>query len=234
MKNNGTVYIIYLGLCAALAAYFFFTDTDKAAAGDEADLALALLGGGRLPEGAENLPPPDSGSILDSTFGTNNTFNIPDEGGAESTGDGAEPDILEPVSADNPINPATGERYPDSVMRVFDQLHQKFPNNSLIPRRQSPEDRRREDEERNRVFGLQSFIAQGTASNEQVNQYYDYQSRGVKDRLELINYVLENKGGEMSDDIRAQYERIKTMSEDQLKGFDAQRQMALQRTGGAN
>ncbi len=76
---------------------------------------------------------------------------------------------------------------------------------------------------------MHGIIARGEASAAQVNEFYDYQAKGSRDRVELIRYVMEEKGDQMSSDIREQYTKLLTMSEDQLKGIEAQRQAALSR-----
>jgi hypoxanthine phosphoribosyltransferase len=99
----------------------------------------------------------------------------------------------------------------------------------MIPKAQSPEDQARETQERNQIFGLQSLIAQGKASEEQVNTFYTYQMKQYKDRAELVDYVLAEKSDSMSSEIKQQYEKIRQMTTTQLESFERQRTQALQR-----
>ena len=236
MKTNGIVYITYLALCGIVAIYFGYTGSQKAASSVADDLAALLsgrtdqIGGGPSGGGAAAIPETDAGSLFDSEFWSVGapTAPIEDEPLEPAPTDG-EPDILEPANPNNPVNPMTGQPYPDRLMKVFDGLRKKFPNNSMIPKRQTPEDKARESEERNQIFGLQSLIAQGKASQEQVNTFYDFQSKQYRDREELVEYVLAEKGATMSPQIKEQYERIRQMTKTQLESFAKQREQALAR-----
>lgn len=226
MASNRSVYLIYLALCAALTVYFiFFSRPTSATQGSDADALSALLAGGGAPAAAD-----DAQSIFDTEFyrGAQLQNPIPDEGDVANDSN-EEPEILDPADPNNPINPVTGQRYPDSAMRVFDRLRERFPNNSLLPKRESPEDKQAGDQSRMRILGTHGLIARGEATPEQVNEFYDFQAKGAQDRVELIRYVMEEKGDQMSADVREQYTKLLTMSEDQLKGIEAQRESALNR-----
>lgn len=233
MKSNGIVYITYLALCAAVA--IFFMATGGAADRSEADDVVALLSGrtdqiGGGSSGGPAIPDSDSGSLFDSRFWQLGAPEGPiDDEPLEALPEDGEPDILEPANPNNPVNPMTGQAYPDRVMKVFDSLRKKFPNNSMIPKAQTPEEKARENEERNQIFSLQSLIAQGKASQEQVTAFYDYQTKQYRDRAELVDYVLNEKSASMSPEIKEQYEKIKAMTATQLDSFAKQREQALAR-----
>ncbi|MBX7059722.1 MAG: hypothetical protein K1X75_16780 [Leptospirales bacterium] len=228
MKSNALVYPIYLACCAALAFYFLFTSSRESAGHSDADLIGAVLAGraGADSGGEEDGPE----SIFDTPFYSSAQLSRPiaeEEG--ELPDNGEEPEILDPANPDNPVNPMTGQRFPDSAMRVFDRLRDRFPTNSLLPRRQSAAERQAEDTERLRVMSLQSSIATGQASRDQVNEFYDFQAKSWRDRLELIEFVVGEKGDAMSPEIRQQYDRVRSMSDEQVKALEAQRQAALSR-----
>ncbi len=240
MKTNGLVYIIYLVLCAGLSLSFIFGDDASAQERSEADDLAALLsgrtdqiGGGSERGPTTSITDTDSGSLFDSQFWEVGaaTEAIEDEP-VEAVPQDGEPDILEPANPNNPVNPTTGEAYPDRVMKVFNNLRKKFPNNTMIPRRKTPEEKAAETAERNQIFSMQSLIAQGKATEEQVNQFYDYQMKQYRDRAELVDYVLTEKGATMGPQIKEQYEKIQKMTATQLESFERQKGQALTRING--
>ncbi len=241
MNNNGIVYVIYLALCGIMAVYFVSTGGTKsqAASGSDADELALLFGGGLGGHGgagdAHAAPSQNNGSLFDSGFwnvgapeGDFEDMEIP---GGRTTEDGEEPAILEPANPNNPVNPMTGQPYPNRVMKVFDKLREKFPNNSMIPQQKTPEQKLAEDHERREVFELQSLIAQGKAEEAQVNRFYDFQTKQYHDRKELVEYVLAEKADAMSPEIKQQYEKILDMTNRQLNAFEQQKTQALQRIG---
>ncbi|MCR9140639.1 MAG: hypothetical protein NXI24_00090 [bacterium] len=235
MKTNGIVYITYLALCSLVAIYFMFTGGAQSEPSSEADDLAALLSGqtdqiGGGDEVRTGIPDNDSGSLFNSEFWEVGAAQGPiEDEPLEARPEDGEPDILEPANPNNPKNPMTGEVYPDRVMKVFNNLRKRFPNNSMIPKRQTPEEKAAEATERNKVFGLQSLIAQGKATEEQVSTFYNYQMKQYKDRAELVDYVLTEKGATMSPDIKQQYQKIQQMTATQLQSFEKQREQALAR-----
>lgn len=185
-------------------------------------------GGGRVSGSGSS---EDAQSVFESQFflGGVPSKPIEDESKLRKSGDGEEPDILDPADKDNPINPQTGRPYPNSVMGQFSKLREKFPNNSIIPRKKSPEDQAREAEERKQMFGLQTLVAQGQASPEQITQYYDMRGRDVRDRIELLDYVLQSYGPKMSDQIKEQYAKILDMNKKTLESYNSMRDQAIEK-----
>jgi len=235
-EKNGVVYALYLALCLGAAVYFVSSAGGSAqagAGGDDGDAVMALMGGGSGGSSSGASARSREGrSLFESEFYKEGqlTERIEDPQSEEAPADG-EPRILEAADPNNPVNPQTGERYTNAVMQTFDKLRDKFPGNDLIPKRISEEERQKDNKERQRILGLQAKIASGNASEEEVTDYYDAKAKPMQDRLELVNYVLDEKGGEMGDSIKQQYEKILKMSEDQLKAIEAQREMAKQRLG---
>ena len=235
------VYIIYFSLCAVLLTGILWTAPAANAAGGDADdaaIALAALSGRDVggDTGAKRRPDRYNGdssffedsSFMDSGLGSN---TIDEEEADPVANAGEEPDILEPIDKDNPKNPQTGQPYTNAAMEKFATLRKRFPNNDLIPRKKSKTDLEKEAETRKRMFALQSVVVQGNASTEEVNDYYDMQSKAYQDRKELLTYVFESMGDKMSDDIKEQYEKVQRMNEQQLKMLADQRDRALSKAG---
>ena len=164
----------------------------------------------------------DSG-YMDSGVGENNLPDRPQER-QRDTGD---PEILDPVSKGNPINPQTGQPFTDRQMKQFDALRKKFPDNSVIPTRMTPELKARQEARRKEIYAIQASIVKKEASAEQVNEYYDYQQKAMTDRMELIDYVLNESKADVSEEMRKKLEQVRQMNERTLKSYEDARTRAL-------
>lgn len=231
MRENTRARNIFLLCALLLAGLMIYSSPDKSSSDSADDGALAILGAADSGSDRSSRPPlrnTDPGSsIFDSEYmqqgvGEN---NLPDQPGARA--DDSEPDILEPVSKGNPINPQTGTPFTDRHMAQFDKLRQKFPDNSVIPRRQTPELKAQMEEKRQAIYEIQTKIVKKDASTEEVNQYYDYQQKAMTDRLELINYVLDKDSEKISDEMREKLEKVKEMNQRSLKSYEDARTRAL-------
>ncbi len=189
--------------------------------GSSSGALAALFGGSSKPAPAREK------SIFESDFWRTGVSDkaIPDEPGTGKNRDG-EPDLLEPASAGNPINPETNQPYSDAVMEQFAELRKKFPNNSIIPRKRTEADIKAEEQERVEIYSLQAKVYQNQASAGDIDRFYDYQTKGIRDRLDLLNYVLEEQGSQMSPEIKSQYDKILTMNKNQLQSMEEARTRA--------
>lgn len=230
--QNRTVYFIFFGLIVLIAGYFLFSSPGSSKDGQKKNseqAALAsLFGGGGGSAGRTNA---GDGGITGSDFWKAGVPDKPisdkDDGTGRKNSD--EPELLDPVSAGNPINPQTGQPYTDSVMKQFDELRKKFPDNDIIPKRKTPEDTKKEEENRQKMFGVQTLVASGKASRDQIEQFYDFQAKPIRDRLQLLEYVMKESGSNMSSDVKEQYDKILTMNKNQLTAFEDQKRKALER-----
>ena len=238
-STGQTTLMAYFGFCLLLAVYFVASsgsDAGSRKGGDEDD-ALALLGGGG---GSSSNTRPVSGddySILDDPFGnTGSQPEIEDTSKLKKrTGnEDDEPEILDPTDASNPKNPKTGSPYTNSQMAKFDTLRAKFPNNSIIPRKKTPEEAAAEKTQRQEMHAMQSSIVTGKSSAEEVNRYYDYKAKPIKDRVELLTYVLEKNRGKLSEQILEQYEKILKMNQNVLEAQEKSRANALTKNSGGS
>jgi hypothetical protein len=222
--QNWVTYGVFGLICATTVILSSPTGKGRSAASESggSDGALAALFGG-----SSRAPAPRERSIFESDFWRTGVSDkpIPDEPGRPPRKEG-EPDLLEPTSSGNPINPETNQPYSDAVMEQFSELRKKFPNNSIIPHRKTDQETRAEEQERVTTFALQSKVFQGQASGEEIDKFYDYQSKGIKDRLELLDYVLQEQGNAMSPEIKSQYEKILTMNKNQMQSIEEARTRA--------
>jgi hypothetical protein len=221
MQNNVTLFVFFaLSVLAAIAAVPGRNAREPAPDQSGSGSVLALFGGN--PAKAR----PEQESLFQSEFWRQGVSDKPiaDDGPGAKRGD--EPDLLEPTSEGNPVNPETGRPYSDQVMEQFSELRKKFPNNSIIPRRRSPEDVRKEEADRAEIYGMQTRIFQNKASPEEIDRFYDFQAKGIQDRLELLEYVLAEQSATMSPDIKKKYDQIVSMNKNQLQSFEEARKRA--------
>ena len=233
MGSDRKPYIIYGVICLLVAVYFITTgDVPEAARGGKSTaLAGGVKDGGAGSGGAAGRGD-DAQSVFESQFflGGVPSKPIEDESKLRQSGEGGdEPDILDPADKDNPVNPQTGRPYPNSVMGQFSKLREKFPNNSIIPKKKTPEDKARETEERKQMFGLQTLVAQGQATPEQITQYYDMRGRDIKDRIELLDYVLQSYGPKMSEQVKDQYTKILDSQRKTIESYNSLRDQAIEK-----
>lgn len=228
IKNKPILGLILLLVIVLIYQMFSNSGNHKGSSGnsarDEGQALAAIFGGG-----GNNSSPSDQ-SIFDSKFWNaavpNKALETPqDDSGGSDTG------LLEPASEGNPRNPQTGQPYPDSVMRQFDTLRKKFPNNKIIPSKLSDEEVRKENEERNDMAAIGNLIAQNQAGESDINRYYDYEAKKVEDRLELVNYIIQEQGEAMSEDIKSKFQNVLEMNKNQKAANDKARQNALSRIG---
>jgi len=222
MQNNVTLFVFF---CLALFVAVMAVPgraSRRGAAGEEGGGVLALFGGAPATK-----PRAEQGSLFQSDFWRHGVSDKPiaDDPASPGRREG-EPDLLEPASDGNPVNPETGRPYSDQVMEQFSELRKKFPTNSIIPRKRNPEDVRKEEAERAEVYGLQTRIFQNQASSQEIDKFYDFQAKGIKDRLELLEYVLAEQSGTMSADIKQKYDQIVSMNKNQLQSFKEARKKA--------
>lgn len=223
-----------------VSIYFMFSsgepENDSGDTSNSDDQALSALfgggsgsseSGGSVGGGMEG----ESKSIFESGFWES---GVPENVSEDMSPETEEDDngILEPVSEGNPINPQTGTPYTDAVMKQFDSLRKKFPGNSIIPKRLSPEEKAEEDNIKNKISEIQRKLSQREASEDDINFYYDRQSKQVNDRLELLSYVLEKQGDKMSDEIQSKYKEVLAMNKKQVERNEEARKQALGRITG--
>lgn len=128
---------------------------------------------------------------------------------------------------DNPINPQNERPFTNRQMRQFEKLRQKFPGNTLIPRKLSPEQKAERERQTQYIYEIQTKIVKKEATQQEINEYYDYQIKGMTDRIELIDYVLKKPGAVLSPENREKLENVRAMNERTLKAYEEARQRAL-------
>ena len=129
---------------------------------------------------------------------------------------------------DIPVNPQTGKPYSEEAMEQFDSLREKFPNNDLIPKRLTPESKSEKAKQDDKLAKVTNAVMNKTANSSEIKDYYRFQEKSAKDRLEIIEYLVqsqkesgeEDEGGQFQkilDGIKLQYDQIKKEKESAYK-----------------
>lgn len=222
-KSRITFFIIAV-IFAAIIVWTAPDDTRPGEVDSEKEAVVAIFGGGssRRSSGADA-----PASVFDSKFWETGVGKsaIPDESGPAPPEE--EPEILEKASEGNPINPQTGLPYTDEQMSQFDTLRKRFPGNSIIPQRITPERQQQLEEERRRIVEIQQRITARKASVDDITTFYDFQMKGLKDRVELLEYVLEKMGDEMDDDMKSKYSAVLEGNKKQIQNLEEQKKKAI-------
>lgn len=233
MGSERKAYTVFGAICLLVVFYFVSSSGVPERRSGAGKTAYAGQGTDSSASGGSSASGQDAQSVFESQFflGGVPSKPIEDEKSLrKKAGDGGdEPDILDPADKDNPVNPQTGRPYPNSVMKQFDTLREKFPNNSIIPKKKTPEEQAAEVESRKIMFGLQTKVAQGQATVDEVTQYYDMRSKDVKDRVELLDYVMNSYGGKMSEQVKEQYAKILAMNKKTLESYNTMRDRAIEK-----
>lgn len=170
-------------------------------------------------------------SLFDSDFWKQGqtTGSYPDERGLAPVEE--EPEILEAVSEGNPLNPQTGMPFTDVQMEQFESLQKQFPGNSIIPQRMTPERQEQITKERENMVAVQQRMTAKTASKEDITTFYDFQMKGMKDRAQLLNYVLEKMGKDMDDDMRLKFNEVLQANKRNIESLENEKQKSIQQAG---
>ncbi|TGM62741.1 hypothetical protein EHQ94_02750 [Leptospira meyeri] len=150
--------------------------------------ALALFGGGSSnPKGTNRLGVrgEDAGSIFDSDYYSAGGMRYEEDGNLAGS-----------ESGEIPINPQTGKPYPPEAMQAFEELREQFPDNDLIPKRTTAEEKKKAAEFNQKLSRATNSVFGGNANATDVALYYNHVRKQGKDRLEIINYLIESQGGD--------------------------------------
>ncbi|TGL58240.1 hypothetical protein EHQ58_12770 [Leptospira ognonensis] len=185
-------------------------------------LSYLLQGGGREGKAANPLGVrgEDADSIFDSDYYKSGAMKYEEEQNAIASGQEGE----------IPINPATGKPYPAEAMESFDELRDLFPENDLIPRRQTPELKAKQEQFNQKLSQATNTVFGGSASAADIQFYYNHVKKQGNDRLEIINYLIESQGGD-DPEMDKKFNEILANIKFQNEQVDKEMNAAYQRAG---
>lgn len=218
-----------LGAClVVLVVYLIFntgsTETKKKKARSE-EISQLLIGSSSTSESGSlkrGQRVRSNSSLFDSEFakaGTNVNYS------EEDTSTANKDDLIVP------INPQTGKPYDEETMEQFDKLRLIFPGNDLIPRKYTKEQKAKKDEEDAKYAQATTAYLNNTASKEQVELYFNRQEKTLRDRLEIIEYLIDAQKEDGEYDKNGEFQKILDSTNEQLKNLETQKQEAFKKYG---
>ncbi|TGK25520.1 hypothetical protein EHQ05_11450 [Leptospira yasudae] len=226
--------VLYSGIGVALIAliWILFSSDDpseRERKSREADSVALLLGGGGSSSGSSSSG--SSGgrtndSIFDSSFykaGKGEYIENP-------TGEQKEADP-NAADADNPLNPQTNKPYTNEEMERFSQLRERFPNNSLIPKKLSPAEKEAKKQEEGQIAEAARNVYARTASPAQIRSYYTHMEKQTQDRMDIINYLVDLQKGSGEEETEKKLQNIQDSIKNQLQQVQRDKENAFKQAG---
>ncbi|AXX15392.1 MULTISPECIES: LIC_20245 family lipoprotein [Leptospira] len=224
--------VLYSGISIVLVVlvWILFSSEDsseKEKKSKEADsVALLLGGGGRSSSSSGSSGSRTNESIFDSSFyKAGKGEYVETEKGEQKE---ADPDAAD---ADNPINPQTNKPYTNEEMERFSQLRERFPNNSLVPKKLSPAEKEAKKQEDNQVAEAARNVYARTASPAQIRLYYNHMEKQTLDRMDIINYLVDLQKGSGDEETEKKLQNIQDSIKNQLQQVQKDKENAFQQAG---
>lgn len=223
-KKTDLVFYSVCVLCFA-AIWFSAPGETKKAKGDQDAALAALTGLGSAPPAQRKS---GEGSLFDSDFWRAGARTAIPEDAGTGRGSDEEPEILEKASEGNPVNPQNGLPYTDAQMAQFERLRDQFPNNSLIPKRLTPELQQQQEEDRRRINSIRERMNTKQASASEISDFYESQMKGMKDRAELLEYVLSKVSDELDAEMKKKYEEVLSSNRQAIARIEDEKKKAME------
>jgi hypothetical protein len=136
------------------------------------------------------------------------------------------------AEGENPMNPQTGKPYDDEAMEQFNELKKLFPTNDLIPKKMTKDDLEKKKVNDERLMKAMNAVAAGKFTREDAIFHYDNQIKNTKDRIEIIEYLIQSQKDDGEVDKDGQFQKILDSTKEQLKQVEAQKSEALTKSSG--
>lgn len=130
-----------------------------------------------------------------------------------------------------PVNPQTGKPYTEEEMAMFEELRKKFPDNDLIPKRLTPEEKKFKEEREQKLASATRSVFNKSATPQQIQMYYDHVVDQAQDRMQIINYILEDEETVQDFENPEQLKQIHENIQKQLDAAVEGRNKAFQEAG---
>ncbi|PJZ55768.1 LIC_20245 family lipoprotein [Leptospira barantonii] len=225
--------VLYSGISIALVAlvWILFSSEDSGDAERkkrEADSVALLLGGGGSSSSSSS---GSSGgrtneSIFDSSF-----YKAGKGEYIESNSGETKPEDPNAADADNPMNPQSNKPYTNEEMERFSQLRERFPNNSLIPKKLSPSEKEAKKQEENQIAEAARNVYARTASPVQIRSYYNHMEKQTQDRMDIINYLVDLQKGSGEEETEKKLQNIQDSIKNQLQQVQRDKENAFKQAG---
>jgi hypothetical protein len=214
---------IFLILSFIILYFTFFSSSEKKKSNKLSKEQLSLLlGGGGSSEKSYN-----SGRGQRKTA-TNSIF---DEGDFMKVGvsNSYEEEVAAKEEGEIPINPQTGKPYDEETMEQFEQLRTIFPGNDLIPKKITQADKLEKEKSNKELSRIALAMSSSSATREDISFYYETQEKVIKDRIEIIEYLvdIEKEEGPLTTDQNIEFDKILAGTKEQMTNLQNQKEQAL-------
>ncbi|EJO69024.1 MULTISPECIES: LIC_20245 family lipoprotein [Leptospira] len=224
--------VIYSGISVSLIVlvWILFSSEDsgeKERKSKEADSVALLLGGGG---GSSSSSGSSGGKTNESIF--DSSFYKSGKGEYIESNKG-EPKEADPnaADADNPVNPQTNKPYTNEEMERFSQLRERFPDNSLIPKKLSPAEKEAKRQEDSRIAEAARNVFARTATQDQIRSYYQNMEKQTQDRMDIINYLVDLQKGSGEEETEKKLNNIQESIKNQLQQVQKEKENAFKQAG---
>lgn len=116
-----------------------------------------------------------------------------------------------------PINPQTGKPYNAEAMRQFDAIRKIMPDNELIPKRMTSDEKEAKKQKSQKILQITRKVNSNQATRQEAENYFQHQEKVIKDRLQIINYLMEKQEEEGYIDEDGKFKKVKEGAERQMK-----------------
>ncbi len=110
----------------------------------------------------------------------------------------------------------------------FSEMHRRFPGNRALPAL-SPEVARKKRAERRKRNLLYGKIASNRATDEEISRYYREQSAIARDVLQLVDFVLTEYGGKLTEKEVKKYRFLKEQFQNRVDIIPRKEKIARER-----
>lgn len=218
--------IIIISVIGAFYFLFFFESAPKKKktlkSEDLSFLFSGVKSSNRDSQGDEKIGVDRTKSVFDSDFFKSGKISYDDPETNE-----AHPTPLGEI----PINPQTGKPYSDEAMEQFDSLREKFPGNDLIPKRLTSESKKEKTKTEERLAKVTNAVMTKTANSSEIRDYYKFQEKSAKDRLEIIEYLVQSQKESGEEDEEGQFQKILDGIKTQYDQIKKEKETAFQNAG---
>ena len=148
----------------------------------------------------------------------------------------AELSELDPPHPHNPINPATQSPYTNRDMQKFEELKSIFPENRVIPKRLTPEERaahkQREDKLAVKFYeNVRIKVLKGELTQDEIDEYFTYRTRYTRDKIRLFQYALDNLPPDADPARKRRMEKLLESNEKKMARAQKQKEDAYAKAG---
>ncbi len=126
-----------------------------------------------------------------------------------------------------PTNPQTGKAFDEEQLVQFDELRKYMPDNDLIPRKITKFENDKKAQKDNEIIKAGNAVNSGKFTLDEANMHFDSQKKNANDRIQIIEYLIEQQKEDGEKDKDGQFQKILDSAKEQVTQIDRQKEEAL-------